>query len=540
MTKHDTEATQSFWNLLWKDPVQAIAEIRDAFDAWYRTRQWKRMLWFLPAFLLLLLCTTAILWGSLRSKEDLLQQYISLAEKEFPLDGSNTPERSKDESDEEAAEKEAARQQYAELIYRRILQLESNNKMARYWVANRMASSNLAQARVMMRELAPDREPGYAPAHAWTVMDIPRRNQAGETIEPAVFSHHLEQATLWEKAPANVLVTYSQLLESKGKIDEAIAIVRRLVADQPQFRLLIAEICKRHGREAQSKEELSQLMSFFIQRLSTIQEKDDDRVHLARAYLFLNDLKKAKDVLAEGLDQNPNRPAVRRALSDVLVLEYRSTIRKTDDAVEANMNLLNVALNIDPTNPRAGEEVAQLAAAGANVDDKTLHMLVDQVSKGQATAVTNLVLANAYMKQGKLAEAIGNWELCLTKNPNMVLALNNLAVALTRIDPPQFERALQMIERALSIAGPDAELYDSKGTILLAAGKRFDAITAFETSIKIQPMRVATRQKIIDAYEAEGMTQEASAQKEILGRVEKLLEDQAARKTQEETPTETK
>ncbi len=60
---------------------------------------------------------------------------------------------------------------------------------------------------------------------------------------------------------------------------------------------------------------------------------------------------------------------------------------------------------------------------------------------------------------------------------------------------------MEMIERALKIAGPDPELLDSYGTILMVANRTNDAIAAMEKAISVDPERISTREKLASAYE---------------------------------------
>ncbi len=317
----------------------------------------------------------------------------------------------------------------------------------------------------------------------------------------------------------------------------SITVLRRLLSEHPEARIAIADVCRRNGREGQAKIEIDHAIHFYNDRVGTIRETDQDRVYLAQAYLFINDWKEAKEVLATGLDQNPNRPILRRALANIFVQEYRSTIKETSKGVEANTDLLNTASQLDPSNPAVNQEVMQLVNAGAKTDQGLIEKLTAQMATGKATAITHLIAANYFFKQNKIEEAIGNWKLSLAKNPNLVLALNNLAVILATTNPPDIDQALQLINRALAIEGPNAELFDSKGDILSAAGKRIEAIAEYEKAIKLQPGRFPTREKIVRHLEKEGMTTEAQAHRELIERLRKQLEaHQAAQEAAKNGP----
>jgi tetratricopeptide (TPR) repeat protein len=125
-----------------------------------------------------------------------------------------------------------------------------------------------------------------------------------------------------------------------------------------------------------------------------------------------------------------------------------------------------------------------------------------------------------------MPKAIAHWELCLAQNPNMILALNNLAVALSQADPPQFDRALDLLKRAMQVVGPDPELLDSHGEVLLRAGKVKDAITSLEQSLSLNPKRLGTRKQLEKAYRAADLAEQADAQLKQI----QLLESQPSAK----------
>jgi tetratricopeptide (TPR) repeat protein len=119
--------------------------------------------------------------------------------------------------------------------------------------------------------------------------------------------------------------------------------------------------------------------------------------------------------------------------------------------------------------------------------------------------------------------AITHWELCLAQNPNMILALNNLAVALSQSEPPQLDRSLELLDRATKIAGPDPELLDSKGEVLMRAGRTQEAVTSFEQSISLDNKRIPTRRRLAEAYRKLGLIELALAQEELVEKVQQSI-----------------
>jgi tetratricopeptide (TPR) repeat protein len=80
--------------------------------------------------------------------------------------------------------------------------------------------------------------------------------------------------------------------------------------------------------------------------------------------------------------------------------------------------------------------------------------------------------ADHWIRVQDLPHAIGLLQQALQREPKNVTALNNLANLLAET-PERSNEALEVIDRAIEVAGPHPNLLDSKGCILLQA-KRFD------------------------------------------------------------------
>jgi tetratricopeptide (TPR) repeat protein len=384
-----------------------------------------------------------------------------------------------------------------------------------------------------MQELAPETEKGFEPAHAWVAMDMIQRFGRGELDDRAKASliHHLKIASTWEKADINLLLVYSGLLESQGQVDEAIKVCRQAANRDSSLHRAVAEICNRAKYTSQASDEAAAAIKVLRVNFGTDLEKETDRVGVARAHLVRNEPDEAIKTLAEGLQFKPDRPMVKRMLSEVLRLKYRSSFRQTASGIELNMNLLEAAANVDPGNPAVGEEIAQLSQMGVAASENTMDTLKKQLANGTASAITHTLLGNAYASRSIWPKAISHWELALGQNPNLVIVLNNLAVALTEQDPTNASRSLEMIDKALKIVGGNnAELFDSRGLILLAAGQPKEAISWFEKSLSLDANRVATREGMVKAAEQAGIPDLVEIHSKALAELKEKLAKEAEEK----------
>jgi tetratricopeptide (TPR) repeat protein len=85
--------------------------------------------------------------------------------------------------------------------------------------------------------------------------------------------------------------------------------------------------------------------------------------------------------------------------------------------------------------------------------------------------------------QGRVPEAAQTFRSVLAANPRHVASLNNLALLLAEEEATRDE-AIQLIDRAIDLAGLIPDLCDTKGTILIAAGRPQDAVPYLQAATK--------------------------------------------------------
>ncbi|MDZ4848291.1 MAG: hypothetical protein SGI77_03280 [Pirellulaceae bacterium] len=552
MEKRSRKRGSWFETLLHIDPVNIVSDMWDAFDMWRVTRRWRPILFMIPGILLLFVCLGTLTYGMYVSKpKDLKEKYSKKASAVDPLkedslssddlkaakkiaDGAGSLSTDELESEVDAvseAEKkveealDAKNLDYADLLFRRLLQIDPNEKRARYFVAYQLGlRGQIDQARSMMQSLAPSDSASYPRAHAWVAMDLLQQFYKGQKVDPRELSHHLLIAAESPYTDPVVLSAYASMLEKEGNNSQAINMMQRAASRNNAYFLPLAAMMARHNQPVQAKEAADRAISFHSESFGKKDETDYSRIAVAEIHVQSKKFDEAIKVLREGLSLRENRPQLRRALSNVYRLMYRSQLTKTEAGIKANLGLLNMAIMTDPTNPGVGEEIAWLQTLGVTADDNMIQALREQLATGGASAVSHLLLGNAYMNKVSvekdaneeendkyMTKAMSHWQLAMGQDPNLVLAMNNLAVGFSMLKPPKIKEAISIIDRAIELSDGDAEFFDSKGEILDRAGRPDEAIIEYEKALRSDPMRVATRDKLVRSYQAAGMMDEADA-----------------------------
>lgn len=124
-----------------------------------------------------------------------------------------------------------------------------------------------------------------------------------------------------------------------------------------------------------------------------------------------------------------------------------------------------------------------LALDSKSVAAKYADILKDATQKHSRNAALVESVATWAMQRGTPQEAIKLYRQVLAIEPLRVRAINNIAIAYSQV-PGMAGEGIVQIDRALKITNRNPELLDTKGSILLKAGRNKEALETFEEAIK--------------------------------------------------------
>jgi tetratricopeptide (TPR) repeat protein len=211
-----------------------------------------------------------------------------------------------------------------------------------------------------------------------------------------------------------------------------------------------------------------------------------------------------------------------RLLSTQLLPNRNITLKLAADGYEtAFIDLLvppsgerkEIAVVLDRANNM--NEAAKKIAREKN--EELVAALLKKTEAGDATADVHFQLGSVYFNRNDAGKAEFHWRMALALDPEHTLTMNNLAVLLAISGSNQIDEALELIDRALELVkGDKAEFLDSKGEILIRAQRYTDAIDAFKSVLKINPMRLSAREKLIQCYEKLGDRDAAEVERKLV------------------------
>jgi tetratricopeptide (TPR) repeat protein len=154
---------------------------------------------------------------------------------------------------------------------------------------------------------------------------------------------------------------------------------------------------------------------------------------------------------------------------------------RLSDAIE----ICRLASQREQTSQAALVVAEILVQSGAVKEDMDLAGPIVQAALKRFPNDPGLMYSVAVLRiaQSKFPEAVELLRKTIELNPRDVAALNNLALLLTEKAGGR-EEALELVDRAIEIAGCEMGLLDTKGAILLSAGHAEQAVTWLEAAAR--------------------------------------------------------
>jgi tetratricopeptide (TPR) repeat protein len=304
--------------------------------------------------------------------------------------------------------------------------------------------------------------------------------------------------------------SYADLLLRENRNNDAIEVLREAGKNDSRAQVKLAQLAKSLGNDRlfeEIKKELEGPREVRVQNGTATEFEFGELISLV---LMQGNTSKAIQLARTGLRGYPQSPQLKRLLSNAYMMEF-SVASESKATSEERMALLDMAMKSDPTNPLVLEKIAELVSQDKLHNENIAAFLRDQLASGNATATTHLFLAVGHLRKEQLEQAIVHLEIAVGLAPNNPIILNNLALCLARTRPSELPRAKKMIEFGLQIGGPNAELLDTYGEILVLSTDYISAIRAFEAALSINQDRPATRKRLAEAYTKVALTEMAES-----------------------------
>jgi len=280
-------------------------------------------------------------------------------------------------------------------------------------------------------------------------------------------------------ASASYIALYADFLLRNGFMDEGTRWLKKLDQAQP-YGLAAATILAKYlhgiGEPDRIKPVVDQYIKRVLERAATEEQKAG--VYVAAGLLFteVEQHQEAERWFRQAMTLVPDK--VYSTLASCLLAQGR-----TRDAVRV---CLDAAASGDPMQPAI--HVANVLSSGkaAPEDFRLAEPLLKEALRVHPEDGNLLFrVAGVRVVQGSTAEAVDLYEKVLRKNPRQAVVLNNLATLLGEL-PGRRQEALQHIDQAIALAGEQPALLDTKGMILVEAGRFEEAVKCLKQAASVR------------------------------------------------------
>ncbi len=484
---------------------------------WLITRDWRRVALAIVPFGLLAAVLVLSLFGRTKNKENLANEYLVAGETE--LQSANQDWEFTLGTTEAAVADSKGQARYAEALFRRALDLQSNNKRTRFVVGAMLGNRGaIRQALAYMNSIAPEIGSGYAPAHAW-IANLMLRSRIAEAELPAL-KHHLDLAVKWEQAPANLLVAATQFAVQAQDNLRAIEILRQSAERSPEFEGDLFRLAIQLNNKVVAEQTAEKALPRLLAKITDGTATADDRVNLYDILFYKGELQAARAALEDGLKveglPKEDIAKLKFALSQLYLRRFTDTLTTGSNAWSGDLRLLDQAMKIDPTNPLVAEQVAKLARIGGDrPPDDLMEQLNEFLAQGTATPVTHAWIAEAHILRTEYADAIKHLEDVVARMPDSAQSHNNLAYAIALSQPSRMQDALTHAMAAVKAGPRVADFHDTLGDILLKLDRTAEAISEIELAIELQQGRYDFHERLASAYEKQGTKEMAAIHRQL-------------------------
>lgn len=449
---------------------------------WWGSRHWRRLLWGSPSVLVTAFCLYVAAMVSSTSQGELAQKYL-------------------------VAARSASRSELwhsAMLYYERAVELGMRDKDALFdlVIAADKAGDSSRKLAVLER-LAPNDRAVHAPAHLWKAVQLLGENPVPpEKLKSA--EQHLRFAIEIEPENANAHSILGEIYYQRGFMEGAAHHLAWAPKDLAHPQLLRAKACVLTDKrfEAQSAAAIAEQVA--SASVGEDPANETARLELGEALLILEKFESAVKVLSEGVPVSKDPKPLHTAIARVYLEWANSVLSKPGNERLKRMaafQLVSAGMQFNPDDTGVFDRMMELVSIEDETSEKAREFLLDNIATGRAVGLSHLMLGTSLQVSGKDAEAGFHLEQAFRLMPNAPIVANNLAWYLVHADPPQTERAMQLISEVIR-RFPDTPAYiDTRGQVYLRMKEWEKAVDDFQISLSQFSGEPSVHEGLTEAYE---------------------------------------
>lgn len=390
----------------------------------------------------------------------------------------------------------------AMLFLQRLIELQPGNRDTLFDLAraaeNKGDYPRMASA---MRTLAPEDHPVHGPSHLWQATRLLSQKPATPKNLKLAESHLFHALTLQEStAVAHDLL--GQMYFQLGLWSQA---VQHLNASPDRsHQLMLAKAYSLAGQGAKGRSAGEQARDYFSREAAAHPQNFKLRLDWAESCLFLEQYPEAIRVLQDALTLD-NQPIIRQALARCYVTWADSLQEANPAQRQKKFELLAAGMQVYPDELALYDRLLKMLETGEETSELARQFLLTNIVEGRAAGLSHLILGSYDYLSNRADEARLHMELAFESLPNADVVANNLAWLMIHIEPPQAERALNLIDPVVKRNPTLPRFLDTRGHILLKLQRPRDAVRDLEQAVTSLKDNASTHEALSAAYSQLGL-----------------------------------
>lgn len=372
------------------------------------------------------------------------------------------------------------------------------------------AKGEKAQAAAILNQIAPLDRPGYLPAHLGLARVLLASNDRTERTLKAIEQHVRYALEGPESVEANAFL--GQILIATGRPEDAEAYLVRAVDEHPELLLLLARLAEQQKQPQKAQQRAERARSVFQARAEAQVDDVNARLNWAAACVLLENYRPAQGpgdvrnysvavgVLEKGLKLSAD-PRYHQALARVYTLWADAVGQDPKAELGPRLALLERGLKHDPSHIELLDRLGAVLRKGGPEGDQVRSTLQALIADGAGTPGAHFILGVAANQQGRDDEARLHWEQAFRLDPGMGVVANNLAWLLAHQDPPDLDRALELVNLALEKQPKKAAFLGTRGIVLMKMERWSEALTDLEAELAENPKSEKLHRALAEVYD---------------------------------------
>jgi tetratricopeptide (TPR) repeat protein len=479
----------------WTRPLwYPFAAVFGFISAWLATRDYKQLLWGLPAILALLPLVSIAGWTLWRGRDSIAAQYRVAVQK------------ARDKKDYEQVE----------LFERKLAQLGVATELTDYQTALALAKDGeIDKAYERMQKLAPVDEPGYLPAHYWIAIQLMTdKLSVPEPERQKLVTIHLDHLQSMNVKGFEFDLMRAFAWQSQKKLDEAAELLEPYAGRYPQAAMMRMEINASLDRFEDARSDARLVRTHMEDRSQREEKLTAQEVGAwTIAESILGNSTQAHALAKQWLTLAPDNKTARQILLDQKLRMFNSMLQLREPDIDEMATLfVEAAQLID--NPqlvqrqlatlyrlRAESPLAgRIVAAIVNVPDAPSSLL-------EAAGTVSATMGDNEVAKEFLQRAV-------EKDPKNAVAWNNYAWIVAHEPNGNLDNALAAVNKALALSPNEFRFRETRGQIYIRLKRWQSAVEDLEFAANAMPDSTEIHLALAKAYEALGDKQLARVHQE--------------------------